>query len=199
MLTGNKIIEEYKKGIIHIDPFDDNNIGPNSYDITIGPWYIPYSDLNLMPHDVLYLDDEAHVQNLLQIPRRADTHLFIHPKERILCHSIEFIGAVNYYVPMVATRSTLARLGLDLCGSAGFGDIGYINRWTLELMNYTNHTLAIPVGARIGQIFFEETRGRIDQKYTGKYQIKDNWSPEDMLPKIITGNQHIWENNSWNN
>lgn len=59
---------------------------------------------------------------------------------------------------MMKARSSIGRNFIEVCKCAGWGDVGYINRWTMEITNNSSH-YAIPlvVGRRIGQIIFFET------------------------------------------
>jgi dCTP deaminase len=129
-----------------------------------------------------------------------DKAILIAPGESILAHTIEFIGGKNgtEELPAVTTemraRSSTGRIGISVCKCAGWGDIGYVNRWTMEITNFSNVIMPLPIGMRIAQIIFHETTPvpEID-KYAkkGKYQtsddiksLKKNWKPEDMLPKL---------------
>lgn len=129
-----------------------------------------------------------------------DLVVLIAPNEMILAHTIEFIGGRNGTdkLPAVTTemraRSSIGRIGISVCKCAGWGDIGYVNRWTMEITNFSNSVIALPVGLRIAQIIFHETMAvaDIDQyQKQGKYQkdtdiaaLKKKWKPEDMLPKL---------------
>lgn len=58
--------------------------------------------------------------------------------------------------------------------SPGWGDIGYVNRWTLEITNNSRHySIPLVVGRRIAQIVFFDTQGTLDSRSyadDGKYQ-----------------------------
>jgi dCTP deaminase len=95
---------------------------------------------------------------------------------------------------MMKARSSLGRNFIEICKCAGWGDVGYINRWTMEITNNSRH-YAIPlrVGMRIAQLIFFETGPILNNDYTrtGKYQssqsvaeLKKSWKPEMMLPKL---------------
>ncbi len=125
---------------------------------------------------------------------KEDEHIILlFPKEMILAHTNEFIGGRNYINTSLKTRSSWARSFIDVCRSAGWGDIGYINRWTMEI---TNHSLSkiIPlvVGERIAQIvFFKATTPSKSYEQKGKYQyaaelheLITSWKPEMMLPRL---------------
>lgn len=95
---------------------------------------------------------------------------------------------------MMKARSSVGRNFLETARCAGMGDIGYCNRWTMEITNNSRyHTIPLVVGRRIAQIVFFETDPITDRDYTqtGKYQtlrhlsdMQAAWKPEDMLPKM---------------
>src|SRR5581483_878757 len=100
-------------------------------------------------------------------------------------------------------RSTWGRNGVAVCLDAGWGDPGYINRWTLEIYNMNQHeSVVLPVGERIAQMVFYET-GPVAGEYSslsGKYQaneseaieaIIEGWQPEQMLPKAYKDMRQI--------
>lgn len=91
------------------------------------------------------------------------------------------------------SRSTWGRNGLAVCFDAGWGDPGYVNRWTLEVYNLNQrHSIVLPVGERIAQLVFMHT-GEVKGDYTtlsGKYtpslnlnELIEQWTPEQMLPR----------------
>ena len=91
------------------------------------------------------------------------------------------------------SRSTWGRNGVAVCFDAGWGDPGYINRWTMEIYNLNQrHSVVLPVGERIAQIVFQKT-GEVEGSYhnlSGKYQSDQEletliaeWSPLQMLPR----------------
>ena len=177
---------------IVIEPFDEDHIQPNGYDITLGDWVARFIPL-MRKTTVIRLDED--LSNMYDLQKCVDT-VTIESGERLLCHTREFFGSVVGSVPCLATRSTLARLGLDICGSAGFGDVGYINRWTLELQNNSPYTYAIPIGSRIGQVYFNELYGGGTLVYKGGYNLEHGgyrlstmekeWTPSMMLPKEVS-------------
>ena len=193
MLSGRQIIEAREKGDIIIERFNRHQVQPNSYDIRIGNHIARFrKTIGESPETVsLDLVDRELIFKI----EECTTNILILSGERILCHTEEFFGSANGSTPCLATRSTLARLGLDICGSAGFGDVGYINRWTLELQNNSPYHYRLPVGARVGQVYFNEVEERAAW-YTGSYvldteeysyeQMLENWVPTMMLPKEVS-------------
>ena len=119
--------------------------------------------------------------------------MILRPHERILAHTHEFIGIRQGTTSMQA-RSTTGRNGVVVCMDAGWGDPGYINRWTMEIKNMNEQYIVVPVGIRIAQIVFHHT-GLVTSEYaklSGKYQTVDSsdidavkaaWHPSGMIPK----------------
>ena len=188
MLSGQAIEDSiFGDGKIIIIPFKREQIQPNGYDLTIGSWIIRYKSYGKQGRTVIELDD-VNLKHIFAEPVFVNPgeYILFRPLERILCHTQEVIGTLDKYVMQISTRSTLARWGIDVCGSAGFGDVGFVNKWTLELQNNTHGTIGIPVGARVAQAYFTKLEGMTDVKYTGIYNSNDTeWEPKNMLPQKI--------------
>lgn len=121
--------------------------------------------------------------------------IWIFPGETLLCHTQEFIGGrAPDVTTMMKARSTIGRIFIEVCKCAGWGDVGYVNRWTMEVTNNAErYAIPLPVGLRIGQMAFFEVEPIRDRSYaqSGKYQSTDNiaelksaWQPANMLPKL---------------
>lgn len=122
----------------------------------------------------------------------------IEPMETLLAHTDEFIGGIagelHAITTSMQTRSSHGRSFIGVCKCAGWGDVGYINRWTMEITNFSRfYTIPLVVGRRYAQMIFDEMSPITTEGYgkNGKYQsghnileIKANWKPEMMLPKL---------------
>jgi dCTP deaminase len=123
-----------------------------------------------------------------------DKVILISPGETILAHTNEFIGGKNHITSQMHARSSFGRNFIEVCKCAGWGDVGFTNRWAMEITNNsTHHVIPLVVGRRIAQIVFYETGEILSHDYSkfGKYQSTSNikelkkiWKPEDMLPKL---------------
>jgi len=125
---------------------------------------------------------------------REDRLIMLRPGETILAHTEEFIGGRDHITTMMKARSSMGRNFIEVCKCAGWGDVGFINRWTMEITNNSrNYIIPLVVGRRIAQIIFFETGPIIERDYAdgGKYQasrdlevIKAGWNPSLMLPRL---------------
>ncbi|MBI2448402.1 hypothetical protein HYV44_02475 [Candidatus Microgenomates bacterium] len=217
VLSKPEILKHYQAGNIIIDPFNEEDIANSSCDVRLGQYFYRQS----RAHDTETLNpfwEESiakmypKVEQSIEVKKVRskinpffnleddDQVIFVAPGETILAHTTEFIGGKNgtKSLPALTTemraRSSLGRIGIGVCKCAGWGDIGYVNRWTMEITNFSTIIIPLVVGMRIAQIIFHEV-GKIEEKdeyaKRGKYHthenieaMKKNWKPEDMLPKL---------------
>ena len=162
ILTGEEIKKQVKLGRIHINPFDEDNLNPNSYNFRLG------DKIKIYTVEVI---DSAKQNSFIEltIPKEG---FILKPNQLYLGHTIEEMGS-DYYAPTMQARSSVGRLGLYIYLNSGLGDIGFKKQWTLEL--HSIHPLKIYPGMKIGQMLFWKPLGKI-KLYNGKY--KDSKGPE---------------------
>ena len=131
----------------------------------------------------------------------SDKIILLRPGETILAHTEEFIGGRHKALAKMYSRSSMGRNFIEVCKDAGWGDIGYFNRWTMEITNNSQHfIIPLVVGRRVGQmVFYEVEPIEAIPNYVGeggKYQnsddieeLKRSWSPHQMLPRM----ERDWE------
>jgi len=178
MLSDSEILEEIEKGNIIIKPFRKEQLNSNSYDVRLGEYYA----VELNGFHIVYPLDEQSVKRHWKI-KKTNSVIDIRQGETILAHTQEIIGARKNIATKMNARSSVGRLGISVCKCAGFGDVGYISRWTMEITNHSRYAwISLPVGMRIAQISFFRT-GKVLNEYKGKYG-QGEWTPEDMIPKL---------------
>lgn len=220
--SNTQIRQAINYGHIVFHPFNEKHIAGSSVDVTLGhyyfrtetakdhPVYNPFDEDDVaryfgkaqkaIPHKEWC--DEMGIKPLKGIPTNHPV-IPVGPGERILAHTHEFIGIKAPGTSTMQARSTWGRNGVAVCLDAGWGDPGYINRWTMEVYNMNMHeTVVLPVGERIAQMVFYDT-GPVDQEYkklSGKYQtdtsvdldaLIKNWRPEQMLPRAYKDSRTI--------
>lgn len=213
-LSDKKILEHMKAGTIVIDGFERENLATSSYDVTLGEWYYREQQPNghkkvfnvyskgdtekvwhTVPHRAQFAKDAlAHFNFEFDGIRPDDKVILLEPGETILAHTQEFLGGRETVTTMMKSRSSMGRDFINVCKCAGWGDVGYINRWTMEISNSSQHyIIPIVVGRRIAQLVFFEVGPIAGKSYaeTGKYNpykelrdLKKHWEPSMMLPKL---------------
>src|SRR5260370_40491919 len=122
LLSDKRIVEELKSGNIVIEPFDERQLGTNSYDCRLGDWYFQ-GDMNV---DIIHLDNPNDIRRYWGEPRRAhDGKMAMRPGTMNLAQTQEVIGGDNGYLTNMYSRSTVAMAGLAVCGCNGDGDVCY--------------------------------------------------------------------------
>ncbi len=214
-LSDKKILEEIKKGDIVISPFKKENLATSSYDVTLGEYYFREQPTKYN-HSIYNIWSKSHMEHVWGADKvekaitakeafekynfewdgidPKDKVIMLRPGETILAHTNEYIGGKDHITTMMKARSSLGRSFIEVCKCAGWGDVGYINRWTMEITNNSeNYIIPLVVGRRIAQIIFFETGPIIGADYSvsGKYnpgknleELKKKWNPSMMLPKL---------------
>lgn len=141
---------------IDIEPFNLDQVNPNSYNLRISDKLLIY------PAPIL----DMKLDNITE-------EITIPPEGFVLFPGILYLGSTMEYtfthgvVPRIDGRSSGARLGLCVHLTAGFGDTFFAGTWTLELT--VVQPLRIYAGVQVCQISYEGVTGEL-QKYQGKYQ-----------------------------
>lgn len=162
ILSDKKILEEIEKGTILIEPFRKDCLGSNSYDVHLGRYLATYKNR--------VLDAKEHNKiETFEIPMEGGY---------VLQPGVLYLGVTEEYtethkhIPFLEGKSSTGRLGIDIHATAGKGDVGFCNTWTLEI------SVAQPVriyrGMPVGQLIYFDISGDIETKYDSKKSAKYN-------------------------
>lgn len=170
ILLKDEILNEYQHGNIHIEPYNLSQLGPNSYDVKLGNTLKTYN--NVLVNGEMILDVKTNNSTTsINIPEEG---LVLRPGILYLGTTLEAIGS-DHYVPMYEGRSSMARLGIQSHISAGFGDVGFKSKWTLEIT--VIHPVRIYPEMKIGQIYFHtinQSSNIKSNRYNGKYKYQND-------------------------
>ncbi len=175
-LTGNELKRQIIQKRIEIEPFEDRYLQPNSYDL-----HLDCNSFKILTSERIDYDEFGNHKPEYKIINFDTYGDWLSPNELYIFSTIERTAS-NYYVPMLDGCSSLARLGMVIHKTAGFGDIGFNGRWTLEIE--CTKFVRIYHGMRIGQVSFEVVEGLIDL-YNGRYQ--DQIEAQGYLKTINSG------------
>ena len=149
------------KGEIVIEPFHSKSLGTNSYDVHLGKYLAVYVD------------------ECLDAKRHNKIKEIVIPEEGfILQPGTLYLGVTEEYtethtcVPFLEGKSSIGRLGIDIHATAGKGDVGFCNTWTLEISCV--QPVRIYAGMPVGQLIYFRVEGDIKNYYNRKSNAKYN-------------------------
>lgn len=240
------IIRHMLAGNIVIHPFNPNQLGPNSYDVTVGHYYYHWREANrdrsfkppirptrsgLIPdigHDsqaekcaiaptphvpslpIYNPFDKDHVQYFWQLKEAEKKHqleyeldirlegvedgdevILLLPHEMILGHTNEFVGGLNVIIPEISGKSSTGRNMTEMCSDANMGNIGFLNRYTLEIANKSGYAIPLVV-EKVAYASFTFREAQVPgQNYKSQYassvdieEVVKAWEPQMMLPRM---------------
>ncbi len=169
MLSGPAIVAKHFQGLIEINPFLPENIGPNSIDVRLGKQLIVMED------------EEYDLAKETTCPREFT----IPPEGFRLMPGVGYLGSImerikcHGYVPWIDGRSTIGRRFLQIHMTAGKGDDGWDGCFTIEMMAMYK-PVRVYAGMKIGQVSFMPLEGS-RQPYSGVY----NGQAGPRLPKPL--------------
>lgn len=166
LLSGQEIRQQLNNNL-QIDPFREEQLNPNSYNLTLHNELLIYEEVVL----------DAATPNRY---RRIE----IPPEGLTLQPNCLYLGRTEEYtethgvVPMIQGRSSLGRLGLFINPGGSLGDVGYCGTWTLEM--HCVQPVRIYPAMQICQIYYLQLHGESDEYCSDKYQ-----NSRDIQPSLI--------------
>ena len=170
ILSGEQIRSRLGESIF-IDPFKEENLNPNSYNLTLHDELLIYEEV------VLDMRQVNRVRRV-QIP---PTGMVLSPNQLYLARTAERTETHDL-VPMVEGRSSVGRLGLFVHVTSAFGDVGFCGYWTLEM--FAVQPVRIYPGVSICQMFYHEITGDIEEYASEKYQHNHDIQPSLLYKEL---------------
>jgi dCTP deaminase len=161
ILCDTEILEEIKSGSIVIKPFNPNALGTNSYDIHLGSTLATYDNMVL----------DAKKDNPVTYFEIPDEGFILQPGRLYLGVTQEYTET-HKHIPFIDGKSSSGRLGIIVHYTAGRGDVGFSNHWTLEIS--VTQPIKVYKGMPLAQIFYmtvnhEKIKTTYDKKPSAKY------------------------------
>ncbi len=163
ILSGKSIKSKLNKQIF-IEPFEESQLNPNSYNLRL------HQDLLVYNNHQLDMKKE-NTATKITIPGEG---ILLETNKLYLGRTLEHTKTENY-VPMLEGRSSIGRLGLFVHITAGFGDVGFSGFWTLEM--FCVQPIRIYAGVEICQIFYHSIEGEYETYSSKKYQNNKGIQP----------------------
>ena len=170
ILSGSEIKAQLGQNI-RISPYSDDQLNPNSYNLTLHDELLVYEEI------VLDMKRPNRFRRIT-IPEEG---MILQPNQLYLGRTIEHTETHNL-VPMLEGRSSIGRLGLFVHVTAGFGDVGFSGFWTLEM--FAVQPVRIYPGVQVCQIFYHTLDGTATEYSSGKYQHNNDIQPSLLFKEL---------------
>ncbi len=161
ILSDSSILDAIGANDIVIDPYDRSCLGTNSYDVHLSKFLACYVDE--------IIDAKKH--NKVKHFEIEDDGIVLYPGKTYLGSTIEYTET-RKFVPFLEGKSSVGRLGIDIHATAGKGDVGFCNHWTLEIS--VSQPVRVYAGMPIGQLIYFNVEGDVEVDYSEKKSAKYN-------------------------
>jgi dCTP deaminase len=161
ILSDQSILDAIESRDIVIEPYDRECLGTNSYDV------------HLSPHLACYVDEviDAKKHNQVEHFEISPSGIVLNPGKTYLGSTLEYTET-RRFVPFLEGKSSVGRLGIDIHATAGKGDVGFCNHWTLEIS--VSQPVRVYAGMPIGQLIYFAVEGDVAVDYQAKSSAKYN-------------------------
>ncbi|HTF81524.1 MAG TPA: dCTP deaminase [Cytophagales bacterium] len=176
ILTDIQILEEISKGTIKIEPFEKASLGTNSYDVHLSKHLATYKNRVL----------DARHHNEIEHFEITKEGFVLQPNTLYLGATMEYTET-HAHVPFLEGKSSVGRLGIDIHATAGKGDVGFCNYWTLEIS--VSQPVRVYEGMPIGQLIYFDVKGNIENLYNKKASAKYNVRTEKPVESMMWKNK----------
>ncbi len=176
ILSDIEILKLIEKRRIVLEPFDRQHLGTNSYDVHLGKYLAVYMD------EIL----DARLHNPIQTFEIPPEGYVLEPQHLYLGVTAEYTETHDH-VPFLEGKSSVGRLGIDIHATAGKGDVGFCNHWTLEIS--VSQKVRIYAGMPIGQLIFFKVEGEIENYYNKKQNAKYNERNDKPVESMMWKNK----------
>lgn len=175
ILSDKEILKAIESREIVIEPYDRSCLGTNSYDVHLSENLATYTN------EVL----DARVHNPTQHFTIPEEGFVLQPGTLYLGATLEYTETHNS-VPFLEGKSSVGRLGIDIHATAGKGDVGFCNHWTLEISCV--HPVRVYARMPIGQLIYFKVEGEIENYYNKKANAKYNHRTEKPVESMMWKN-----------
>jgi dCTP deaminase len=175
ILSDQRIVDALAASDITIEPFDSTRLGCNSYDVRLAQTLACYRGDGPL---------DAKADNPVFYVQIPDDGFVLRPGVLYLGATMERVGS-RKYVPWLDGKSSVGRLGISVHVTAGRGDVGFINHWTMEIS--VVQPVKVYAAMPIGQFTFFESH-EVLLPYNAKASAKY------MEPSPLPQRSAMWKN-----
>ena len=160
ILSDSQIRQAIKEGGIFIDPFDNKQIQPATYDLRVG-------------------EQGATTSTKKTVNLKETGYLALHPGDFGVIIVLEELKLGLNYAGRFGLRSKYSRKGLFATTGPQI-DPGYHGRLIVGVTNLTPRTISIPFKDDFISVEFHKLEQPAESSYCGPYQDKIDLGPEEI-------------------
>lgn len=173
-LSNQDILRYIEAGKLIIRPFEREIIRGNGVDLRIGNTIARLVNNNSA--NGIFDSRARNLEKWYQM-EHIENSFIIFPKERVLCHTLEYLKLPEDTIGFCQMRSTFARMGLSIPPT--IVDSGFEGQLTIELIG-SNFPIRLYAKQKIISIIFHKLITPTSLPYRGKYQKQKGLT----LPKL---------------
>lgn len=166
VLARDELLRAIASGVVTIDPFVPDQVGPGSIDMHLGNEFRVFRKLR----SGLVVEEGIDLEDLTDRVVVED-YFTLMPGETVLGITRERVKLPGDICGWLEGRSRFARMGLVIHLTASFVQPGVDNRQVLEIGNLAPFPLILKPGVRVCQLILERTDGKAS--YAGRFMNQD--------------------------
>ena len=170
ILTRDELVSKIEQGIIKIDPFFVEQVGPASVDLHLSNEFRVFKKMRR----AIEIREHTNYEDVTE-KITVNDHLILMPGEMVLGITREKITLPPNICGWLEGRSRFARLGLLVHISTSFIQPGISNKQCLEIINFSPMPLTLYPGTAICQFVFQKTTGQAKYEVRFKQQDEGNF------------------------
>jgi dCTP deaminase len=157
-----------------VKPFEEEILRENGLDLRLGNSIARL--LHTSSKNRIFDSKKENLEEWYRIEYFNDFFV-IYPRERLLCHTLEYLKLPNDIIGFCQLRSTFARMGLSIPPT--IIDAGFQGQLTIEIIG-SNFPIKLYVKQRLMHVIFHKLITPTTLPYKGKYQGQNGLT----LPKL---------------
>ncbi len=175
ILSDGGIRSYLSRGLLKVNPLNENQIRENGIDLTIGFQYARFKRTS----EVLDVTKEVDLSKYYNIGYMDEEGIVIEPYEHVLLHTTEYIEMPPDLVGLVNLKSSFARLGLYIPPTVV--DAGFKGEIVIEVIGSS-----FPVRVRPGVPFIHLIFLRTDSPVVRDYSVSGHYQGQRgvRLPRL---------------
>ena len=168
LMSDSEILEAIEKGELRIEPFEKENLGPDSVDIRLGREMLLAKNVG-KTLDPLKKNEANYFE---KVSLKDDEPFMLGHHQFVLANTMESIGLDSGIAAQIEGRSSIGRFGIVVHMTAGIIHAGFGSKkpstLTLEVYSVNPNPVLLHPGMKIAQLSFFRLGRKAQEGYDSK-------------------------------